>query len=99
MKIHIYLDDDDLQLPLNVSADAPIVRQYFQVAASDRVRVVAFLTIYDLDFQLFEGNRYKPTRHEKNNNTQISGDIEMGEKNQQNHSGILISKFHAKKIV
>lgn len=63
--IRIYLDDDDLQPPPNVSADVPAVRQYFQVAVFDRVRVVAFLTIYDLDFQPFEGNRYKPMTKKK----------------------------------
>lgn len=56
-----YSVDDDVPLLLNVSVVVPIVRQYFQVAVFDHVRAVAFLTTYDLDFQLFEGSRYKPT--------------------------------------
>lgn len=62
----IYLDDDGAQPLLNVNVVVPIVRQYFQVAVFDHVRAVAFLTTYDLDFQLFEGNRYKPMRNNRN---------------------------------
>lgn len=59
-KKSIYLVDDGVQLLLSVNVVVPIVRRYFQVAVFDHVRAVAFLTTYDLDFQLFEGNRYKP---------------------------------------
>lgn len=64
--------DDDVQLLLNVNVVVPIVQQYFQVAVFDHVRAVAFLTTYDLDFQPFEGNRYKPTI--KRNSKYTQGD-------------------------
>lgn len=55
------LVDDDVQLLPNVNVVVPIVQPFLQAVSSDLVHVVAFSTIYDLDFQLYEGNHCKPT--------------------------------------
>lgn len=64
-EIKSHLVDDDVQPPPSVNVVVLIALPFLQAASSDHVRAVAFLTIYDLDFQLYEDNPCMPEMKKK----------------------------------
>lgn len=55
-----YLVDDDVPPLRDVNAVSQVAPPSLEAATFDHVRVVAFSTTYDLDFQQCEGNHCTP---------------------------------------